>query len=55
MAARRLTLEAVAWDVAGMCLEDTRVESVRVRVDKPGALRNARGAAVVLRRQSEDL
>lgn len=54
IAARRLTLEAVAWDVAGMCLQDTRVESVRVRVDKPAALRNARGAAVVLRRESED-
>ncbi len=51
---RRLTLEAVAWDVAGICLEDTRVESVRVRVGKPGALRNARAAAVVLRRGGED-
>ncbi len=53
ISAKRLTLEAVAWDVAGICLENTRVQSVRVRAIKPAALRTANSAGVVVWRERE--
>lgn len=39
-------LEALAEAIAGACLEDDRIASVQVTVDKPGALRFARSVAV---------
>lgn len=39
-------LEALAEAIATTCLEDGRVASVQVTVDKPGALRFARSVAV---------
>lgn len=47
-------VEALAERVAAMCLEDPRVEAVRVRLDKPGALRFARNVGVdITRRRGE--
>lgn len=37
-------VETLAQRVAAWCLEDPRVQAVRVRVDKPEALRNAGSA-----------
>ena len=41
-----LLLERLAERVADVCLAHAGVEQVRVRVEKPGALRSARGAGV---------
>jgi FolB domain-containing protein len=48
--ARRLTVEALAADLADLCLEDPRVEKVRVRVEKPGAVRFAKSVGVEIER-----
>lgn len=45
-------LEALAEGVADTCLERPGVKSVRVVVDKPGALRFARSVAVEIRREA---
>ena len=47
--ARRFTVEALAADLARLCLE------VRVRVEKPGAVRFARSVGVEIERCKEDL
>ena len=44
-------IEALAGKTADICLEDERVFSVTVTVDKPGALSNARSVAVELMRK----
>jgi FolB domain-containing protein len=44
-------LETLAEAIAGVCLKNRRVESVCVRVDKPGALRFARSVAVEIERE----
>jgi len=49
--ARRLTVEALAADLAQLCLEDSRVEKVRVRVEKPGAVGAARSVGVEIERE----
>lgn len=51
----RCTVEALATDIARLCLEDPRVVSVRVGVDKPGAVRFSRSVAVDIERSREDL
>ena len=53
--ARRLTVEALAADLAQLCLEVARVEKVRVRVEKPGAVRFSRSVGVEIERAKEDL
>lgn len=53
--ASRFTLEALADDLARLCLADDRVEQVTVRVEKPGAVRFARSVGVEIRRRKEDL
>ena len=53
--ARRLTVEALAADLAQLCLEVPRVEKVRVRVEKPGAVRFAKSVGVEIERSKEDL
>jgi FolB domain-containing protein len=50
----RFTVEALAADVARMCLETPGVERVRVRVEKPGALRFARSVGVCIERSVSD-
>ncbi len=44
-------LEALAESIAKTCLEYQGVEEVRVRIDKPSALRFARSVAVEIRRE----
>lgn len=44
-------VEAFAQGVADLCLEDARVEGVRVRVEKPGALRFSRSVGIEIERQ----
>jgi len=51
--ARRLTVEALAADLAQLCLEVARVEKVRVRVEKPGAVRFSRSVGVEIERTKE--
>jgi len=46
-------IESVAHRIADTCLEDPGVSRVRVRVDKPGALRFARSVAVEIERSRE--
>lgn len=53
-ATQRFTIEALAADVARMCLQQPGVEKVRVRLEKPGALRFARSVGVEIDRQAED-
>jgi len=52
--AGRFTVEALAADIARLCLEDPRVSRVRVRLEKPGALRFARSVGVEIERRRED-
>ena len=46
-------IERLAQRIADLCLDDPRVARVRVRVDKPGALRFARSVAVELDRRRD--
>ncbi len=48
--AKRFTVEALAEDIAGLCLEDPRVLKTTVRVEKPGAVRFAESAGVEIER-----
>ena len=48
-------VERMAAEIAAICLEDPRVEEVRVRVEKPGALRFARSVGVEIHRTRADL
>ncbi len=43
-------VEKLAAEIAALCLEETRVERVRVTVEKPGALRFSRSVGVTLER-----
>ncbi len=49
--AGRYTVEALAADIAALCLEEARVERVRVRVEKPGAVRFAASVGVEIERE----
>jgi FolB domain-containing protein len=50
---RFFLVEALAERIAEICLEEPRVEKVRVSVEKPGALRGTRTVGVeILRRRS---
>ena len=53
--AQRKTVEALAADLAQVCLAVARVEKVRVRVEKPGAVRFAQSVGVEIERTKEDL
>jgi FolB domain-containing protein len=48
--AGRLTVEALAADLARLCLEEPGVQKVEVRVEKPGAVRFARSVGVEIER-----
>ena len=52
--AGRLTVEALANDLARICLEESRVSRVLVRVEKPGAVRFTRSVGVEIERTSKD-
>jgi FolB domain-containing protein len=51
---KRFTVEALAQDIANICLETRGVERARVRVEKPGALRFARSVGVEIERSRAD-
>jgi FolB domain-containing protein len=48
--ARRLTVEALAADLARLCLEAPGVQKVRLRLEKPHAIDNARSVGVEIER-----
>ena len=52
--AKRFTVEALAADIAQLCLEEPGVEKVRVRVEKPHASRFARSVRVEIERMRGD-
>lgn len=47
-------IETLAERIAEICLAHSRVEAVRVTVDKPGALRFARSVAIEIERRRSD-
>jgi FolB domain-containing protein len=51
--AGRLTVEALAADLARLSLEEPGVEKVIVRVEKPGAVRFSRSVGVEIEREKE--
>jgi len=52
--AGRYTVEALAADVARLCVQTPGVVRARVRVEKPGALRFARSVGVEIERTAAD-
>lgn len=48
------TVEALAEDLAELCLRHPKVERVMVRVEKPGAVRFARSVGVEIERSRSD-
>jgi FolB domain-containing protein len=53
--AGRLTVEALAADLARLCLEEQGVQKVEIRVEKPGAVRFARSVGVEIERNQGDI
>ena len=53
--AERFTVEALATDIVGLCLETPGVERARVSVEKPGALRFARSVGICIERSASDI
>ncbi len=49
------TVEALATDLARICLRENRVVRAKVRVEKPGAVRFARSVGVEIERAREGL
>jgi FolB domain-containing protein len=49
-ASSRFTVEALASDIAEVCLEEPGVEGVRIRLDKPGAVEQAQSVGVEIER-----
>lgn len=48
--AERFTVEALAEDIANLCLNQPRVQKVTVRVEKPGAVEGAESVGVEIER-----
>ena len=51
--AARLTVEALAQDLADICLQENGVEKVIVRVEKPEAVKFARSVGIEIERERE--
>ena len=51
--AERFTVEALAGDIADLCLGEPNVQKVRVRVEKPGAVRFAESVGVEIERERQ--
>ena len=51
----RLTVESLAFDLARICFDEPGVEKVRIRVEKPGAVRFSRSVGVEIEREKRDL
>jgi FolB domain-containing protein len=47
---QRFTVEALATDIANLILEDEKVKTVRVKVEKPGAVRFSKSVGVEIER-----
>jgi FolB domain-containing protein len=52
--AQRFTVEALATDLARLCLEEPGVQKVRLRVEKPGAVRFSRSVGVEIEREKRE-
>ncbi len=52
--AARFTVEALANDLAKLCLEQKEIEKVIVRVEKPGAVRFAKSVGVEIERGRDE-
>ena len=52
--AERLTVEALANDLAKICFEDQGVQKVILRVEKPGAVRFAKSVGVEIERNRNE-
>jgi len=52
--AGRLTVEALANDLANLCLAEKGVQKVIIRVEKPGAVRFAESVGVEIERSSDE-
>jgi len=52
--AERLTVEALANDLAKLCLEEKGVQRVMIRVEKPGAVRFAESVGVEIERNRDE-
>jgi FolB domain-containing protein len=52
--AKRLTVEALANDIAKICLTEEGVRKVIVRVEKPGAVRFAASVGVEIERSRDE-
>jgi len=50
----RLTIEALASDLAKLCLEEKNVQKVTIRVEKPGAVRFAESVGVEIERSRDE-
>jgi len=50
----RFTVEALSSDIAALCLQMPGVQRVKVRVEKPGAVRFSRSVGVEIVRKKED-
>ena len=50
----RFTVEALADDIAELCLADERAQNVRVSVEKPGAIRFAESVGVEIERSKRE-
>jgi FolB domain-containing protein len=48
---QRFTVEALAADLAQICLDEAGVQKVRLRVEKPGAVRFTRSVGVEIERE----
>ena len=51
--AKRFTVEALAADIARICLDEPAVKRVRVRIEKPGAVRFSGSVGVEIERGRE--
>lgn len=52
--AARLTVEALANDLAEICLQEKGVQKVIIRVEKPGAVRFAESVGVEIERSHDE-
>jgi len=50
---QRFTVEALAEDIAKVCLGEKGVQKVQVRVEKPGAVRFTRSVGVEIQRKKK--
>lgn len=49
-AVKRYTVEALAEDIANLCIDEPHTHSVKVRVEKPGAVRFSKSVGVEIER-----